>query len=347
MRHTTKAGITLVITAALVALGAPLSSVAHTPHAALNCEVAHVNLTAYDRAATAEVTLDGETIQSGTFGGRYVETVKLSGNTEHTLTVVVKSFDRLDEHGVSPYDFTYTETTSGCYTPPALIPTRGMVSFGDTTCIDGVLVGREATIADARGIRYEYTYNGGPATDLATGAYYANAIPLGDYVITAIITEPDVYVYDGVSSWSHTYVEGPTDCEPEVVVPPKPEDLVEPFATSSLDCEGGFVAEDRGIIVTGSEYDAELNEWVRTAPVTIHDEGYPKTSEPSEEQCPPVVVPPTEPPVVTPPVTPPTEVVLASAGPPSTAQLVPWALLAVLAGAAVALLVHTVRNRTN
>lgn len=133
----------LVLGGSLAAAAVPLAASAHVPTAAIDCSTASVSLTAYDQGATADVTLDGTSEHTGTFGGSYVQSWPLTSDATHTsheLVVHVVSTDG------AQYNFDFDQTATGCYTPPpvdvcsnidgaqATIP-PGDVSDGNGGCI--------------------------------------------------------------------------------------------------------------------------------------------------------------------------------------------------------------------
>lgn len=319
MRSIIKAGIAAAAAIGLVALGAPLAASAHTPDASLDCATASVNLVSYDQAATATIVLDGTTLHSGTFGGHLVTSYPTGGgNTEHHLIVQVKSFDQLNDQGVSPYDYSLDTTTTTCYVAPPAAEVTGSVSFADGSCIDGVRVGNTAQVTAVEGVRYSYTLNGGAPNPLPSQGYDESVIVPGTYIVTAEANDPAHYVYVGTASWSHTFAAIPAECAPVVIPPVEPPLTAVSILPVTQTCDSYTVPTQPA----GVKYAlADINDLTSrpvagTFPLTVGQSvtinahttfgyvpaSYTVTVTGSDTgDCAVVVVPPVEPPVVVPP----------------------------------------------
>jgi hypothetical protein len=93
-----------------IAITGATAAQAHTPKASLTCSLATVDLTSYDSAATAEVTLDGKPIHTGTFDGSYTLKQPLTATANHSLVVTV---DSAAGNGTE-FDFTFNEKVDTC-----------------------------------------------------------------------------------------------------------------------------------------------------------------------------------------------------------------------------------------
>lgn len=113
MKNPIKGLVALGIAVGLVAVGIPLSASAHTNTVSLTCQKADVNLTSYDKGATAEVVLDGVVVQTGTFGPSYQLHQPFNNTYEaqsHSLVVTVRSADG------PQYSVDFSQSVSNCYT---------------------------------------------------------------------------------------------------------------------------------------------------------------------------------------------------------------------------------------
>lgn len=164
--------------AVLLGLGLAVASAvpanAHNSAADVTCTTASVSLTNYDSGATAQITLDGDVLHTGTFNGHLVQSWPATGNVEHTFTVVVDSAD-------NKYDLNYSETTQGCYIPP--VETAVTVSVVHEVCAGDVgtitLTGEHVTWTIVNDFVSGDNYPAGtPLTGIPSGTYAA--LMMGD-----------------------------------------------------------------------------------------------------------------------------------------------------------------------
>jgi len=269
--------------AALIAIAAvgftALPAAAHTPAAQANCTTLSVHLVSYETSnedATPNhvtATVDGETVIDERFGNAADYAYEfVDASVAHDWVVTIDALG-------TAYDTSFSGTSEPCVVSPPAVATAKL-SVSDPTCTDPATL----TLGELSNATWgEPTRVTGP----------------GDYSVTATANDDAIFDNGEPTKIFSGSLAGPLDPAECVVVPPKPDPIVETAFVEDVDCDDSVVTRTTTTTTTEYVLDAAGTTWVLDTPVSVVEI---TTRNAEFEDCPIVSPPPSvDPPTDVPP----------------------------------------------